>query len=98
MLPPITPYYVMKVGHIPLIHYWRPRDPQVAQPFASLVVSMPGVLLERLGPVVMAFRFGGFVCDQSLADRRTPVTTAGSVANTCRAQARRKDLDGSGRV
>jgi hypothetical protein len=30
ILPPITPYYVMKVGHVPLIPYHRPGDPAVA--------------------------------------------------------------------
>ena len=27
LLPPITPYFVMKVGHVPLIPYFRPGDP-----------------------------------------------------------------------
>ncbi|WP_042259872.1 aldolase [Paraburkholderia heleia] len=52
VLPPITPYYVMKVGHIPLIRYRRPGDPQVAQQIAALADRVRGVLLERLGPVV----------------------------------------------
>ncbi|MEX3962278.1 aldolase [Paraburkholderia sp. EG286B] len=52
VLPPITPYYVMKVGHIPLIRYRRPGDPQVAQQLAALAERVRGVLLERLGPVV----------------------------------------------
>ena len=28
ILPPITPYFVMKVGHVPLIPYLRPGDPR----------------------------------------------------------------------
>lgn len=52
VLPPITPYYVMKVGHIPLIRYRRPGDPQVAAEVAALADQVRGVLLERLGPVV----------------------------------------------
>jgi ribulose-5-phosphate 4-epimerase/fuculose-1-phosphate aldolase len=52
VLPPITPYYVMKVGHIPLIRYQRPGDPQVAEQIAALADTVRGVLLERLGPVV----------------------------------------------
>jgi ribulose-5-phosphate 4-epimerase/fuculose-1-phosphate aldolase len=52
VLPPITPYYVMKVGHIPLIAYRRPGDPVVAEQVRELVASVRGVLLERLGPVV----------------------------------------------
>ncbi|CAE6869860.1 3-oxo-tetronate 4-phosphate decarboxylase [Paraburkholderia aspalathi] len=52
VLPPLTPYYVMKVGHIPLIHYRRPGDPAVAAQVAALARKVRGVLLERLGPVV----------------------------------------------
>ncbi len=52
ILPPITPYYVMKVGHIPLIKYQRPGDPVVAKQVQALANSVRGVLLERLGPVV----------------------------------------------
>ncbi|WP_176079832.1 aldolase [Paraburkholderia tropica] len=54
VLPPITPYYVMKVGHIPLISYRRPGDPEVAAEVAELAARVRGVLLERLGPVVWA--------------------------------------------
>ena len=59
VLPPITPYFVMKVGVIPQIAYARPGDPAVAAEVAarlkaSLQKGNPirGVLLERLGPVV----------------------------------------------
>ena len=31
LLPPITPYFVMKVGHVPLIPYHRPGAPEVAE-------------------------------------------------------------------
>ncbi len=52
VLPPITPYYVMKVGHVPLIPYRRPGDPQGAERIRALAAEVRGVLLERLGPVV----------------------------------------------
>jgi ribulose-5-phosphate 4-epimerase/fuculose-1-phosphate aldolase len=52
ILPPITPYYVMKVGHIPLIDYRRPGDPQVAEWVRELANEVRGVMLERLGPVM----------------------------------------------
>jgi ribulose-5-phosphate 4-epimerase/fuculose-1-phosphate aldolase len=52
VLPPITPYYVMKVGHVPLIAYRRPGDPTVAEEVAALASKVRAVLLERLGPVV----------------------------------------------
>lgn len=52
VLPPITPYYVMKVGHVPLIPYHRPGDPAVAERVRGLANRVRAVLLERLGPVV----------------------------------------------
>jgi ribulose-5-phosphate 4-epimerase/fuculose-1-phosphate aldolase len=52
VLPPITPYYVMKVGHVPLIRYRRPGDPQAAAQIAARAADVRAVLLERLGPVV----------------------------------------------
>ena len=58
-LPPITPYFVMKVGHVPLLPYHRPGDPAVARLVADLIalqhdrgVPIRAVLLERLGPLV----------------------------------------------
>ena len=59
LLPPITPYFVMKVGHVPIISYHRPGDPQAAQQVASTIeryisqgTPIRAVMLERLGPNV----------------------------------------------
>jgi ribulose-5-phosphate 4-epimerase/fuculose-1-phosphate aldolase len=59
ILPPITPYFVMKVGHVPLIPYHRPGDPQVAELAAQRIEAMAArgtpiraLMLERLGPNV----------------------------------------------
>jgi len=55
ILPPITPYYVMKVGHVPLIPYHRPGDPAVADLVAARIAERPAlraVMLDRLGPNV----------------------------------------------
>jgi len=59
ILPPITPYYVMKVGHVPLIPYHRPGDPIVGNIVAQRIEQMRGkgtpiraVLIDRLGPNV----------------------------------------------
>jgi len=59
IVPPITPYYVMKVGHVPLIAYHRPGDPAVAAAVAQRIAAaradgapIRAVMLERLGPVV----------------------------------------------
>jgi ribulose-5-phosphate 4-epimerase/fuculose-1-phosphate aldolase len=54
VLPPITPYQVMKVGTIPLVPYQPPGDPLVGDEIAARLRQRPllGVLLERLGPLV----------------------------------------------
>lgn len=55
ILPPITPYYVMKVGHVPLVPYHRPGDPAVAELVAARIAERPSiraVMLDRLGPNV----------------------------------------------
>ena len=59
VVPPITPYYVMKVGHVPLVAYHRPGDPAVAERVAEAIARaragdapLRAVLLDRLGPVV----------------------------------------------
>ena len=59
IVPPITPYYVMKVGHAPLISYCRPGDPLVADRVQQLIadhqqrgMKLRAVMCERLGPQV----------------------------------------------
>lgn len=52
ILPPLTPYQVMKVGRIPLIEYRRPGHADVAEQVAGLANEVRGVMLERLGPVI----------------------------------------------
>lgn len=59
LLPPITPYFVMKVGHVPLIPYHRPGDPAVADLVAARIAAshaagtpLRAVMLDRLGPNV----------------------------------------------
>jgi len=59
LVPPLTAYYVMKVGHTPLIPYHRPGDAKVADlvaaamaRFAARGTPLRAVMLERLGPNV----------------------------------------------
>ena len=59
IVPPITPYFVMKVGHVPLIPYHRPGDPAVAEIVAARIEGLAArgtpiraVMLDRLGPNV----------------------------------------------
>ena len=58
-LPPVTPYFVMKVGHVPLIPYHRPGDPGAAVLVAETIsrygeqgTPIRAVMLARLGPNV----------------------------------------------
>ena len=59
LLPAITPYFVMKVGHVPLIPYHRPGDPLAAEAVARAITHygergapIRAVMLARLGPNV----------------------------------------------
>jgi ribulose-5-phosphate 4-epimerase/fuculose-1-phosphate aldolase len=54
VLPPITPYFVMKVGQVPLVPYAAPGDASVAGVVGALAgrAATRAVVLERLGPVV----------------------------------------------
>lgn len=59
LLPPITPYFVMKVGRVPLLRYHRPGSSDAAQEVADLIrrhaaqgAPIRAVMLARLGPNV----------------------------------------------
>ena len=59
LLPALTPYFVMKVGHVPVIRYHRPGDPQAAEEVAQTITRygeagtpIRAVMLARLGPNV----------------------------------------------
>ncbi len=59
LLAPVTPYFVMKVGHVPLVPYYRPGDPRAAEQVAQTIERhgaegrpIRAVMLERLGPNV----------------------------------------------
>lgn len=52
VLPPITAYYVMKVGTLPLVPYFRPGDARLAAAVRDLAQKHHAVLLANHGPVV----------------------------------------------
>lgn len=52
VLPPLTPYYVMRVGDTALIPYHRPGDPAVADAIRGLAGRYASILLANHGPVV----------------------------------------------
>jgi ribulose-5-phosphate 4-epimerase/fuculose-1-phosphate aldolase len=52
VLPPLTAYYVMRVGRTALVPYYRPGDPAVADAIRGLAGRYTSVLLANHGPVV----------------------------------------------
>lgn len=59
LLPPITPYFVMKVGHVPVIDYHLPGAVEAAEAVAQTITKygeqgtpIRAVMLSRLGPNV----------------------------------------------
>jgi ribulose-5-phosphate 4-epimerase/fuculose-1-phosphate aldolase len=59
LLPAITPYFVMKVGHVPVVPYHRPGAPEAAEQVARTIAHygaqgtpIRAVMLARLGPNV----------------------------------------------
>jgi len=52
VLPPITAYYVMRVGRLPLVPYFRPGDLELAEAVRGFAGKHHAVLLANHGPVV----------------------------------------------
>jgi len=52
VLPPLTAYYVMRIGKLPLVPYFPPGDAALAQAAARLAGHSKALLLANHGPVV----------------------------------------------
>src|SRR5215469_6270387 len=52
VLPPITAYYLMRVGRLPLVPYFRPGDIALAEAVRGFAGKHHAVLLANHGPVV----------------------------------------------
>ena len=52
VLPPITAYYVMRVGKLPLVPYYAPGDKALGEAVGRLAAQHNAVLLANHGPVV----------------------------------------------
>jgi len=52
VLPPITAYYVMRIGSLPLVPYYAPGDLKLAQAVRGLAGKHHALLLANHGPVV----------------------------------------------
>ncbi|AOS63471.1 class II aldolase/adducin family protein [Actinoalloteichus hymeniacidonis] len=61
-MPPVTPYFVMNVGQLPLIPYAAPGDQDQAMGIEELDFPFRAVLLQNHGPVV-----GGPTMDRAVA-------------------------------
>ena len=51
-LPPITAYYAMRIGRLPLVPYYPPGDKALAEAVGKLAGAHHAVLLANHGPVV----------------------------------------------
>jgi ribulose-5-phosphate 4-epimerase/fuculose-1-phosphate aldolase len=51
-LPPLTAYYVMRVGKLPLVPYFPPGDTRLAAAVRQVAARHAAVLLANHGPVV----------------------------------------------
>jgi len=52
VLPPLTPYFVMRIGRLPLVPYYPPGDPGLAEAAGRVAGRCRGVLLAHHGTVV----------------------------------------------
>ena len=52
VLPPLTAYFVMRVGRLPLVPYYPPGDESLARAVGALAGKHHAVLLANHGPVV----------------------------------------------
>jgi ribulose-5-phosphate 4-epimerase/fuculose-1-phosphate aldolase len=52
LLPPLTAYYVMRVGKLPLVPYYAPGDMDLAEAVRSYARRHHALLLANHGPVV----------------------------------------------
>ena len=52
-IPPLTPYFVMRVGRtMPIVEYYRPGDPAMEPAIRTAATDARAVLLANHGPVV----------------------------------------------
>nr|WP_210307426.1 3-oxo-tetronate 4-phosphate decarboxylase [Aquamicrobium lusatiense] len=54
VLPPLTPYSVMRLGKVKLLPYFRPGDAAIGEAIRGLAGKRGAILLANHGPVVAA--------------------------------------------
>lgn len=60
-LPPITPYFVMRVGRLPLVDYAMPGSPALEEQVALAAERSPALLLRNHGSLAAATTLEGAV-------------------------------------
>lgn len=50
-MPVLTPYYAMRVGHLPVVPYLPPGDPQLAPEVEIRAKTAKAILLQNHGPI-----------------------------------------------
>lgn len=60
-IQPFTPYYVMRIGQLPVIPYLRPGEPKIAEELAKRASDYRAFLLANHGPVVTGTDFADAV-------------------------------------
>jgi ribulose-5-phosphate 4-epimerase/fuculose-1-phosphate aldolase len=50
-MPVLTPYYAMRVGHLPVVPYLPPGDPQLAPEVEIRARTAKAILLQNHGPI-----------------------------------------------
>ena len=51
-LPALTPYYIMRIGQLPVLPYFRPGDPALAYAVAAAAANAHALLLIQHGMIV----------------------------------------------
>lgn len=60
-IPPLTAYYVMKIGRLPLLPYFRPGDRRLGEAIRDYACRHCAVLLANHGPIVAGTSLEGAV-------------------------------------
>ena len=85
VLPPLTAYFVMKIGKLPLVPYLRPGHPGLGEAVAPLMRRHTAVLLANHGPVVAGTSLEAAVCTAEELRRNVPSFTCCCTVTASRA-------------
>ena len=84
MLPPLTPYPIMKLGKVRLLPFFAPGDPAMGAAIRDLQGAHSAVVLANHGPVVAGTDIAAavFAMEELEAAARLAVETAGKAVRT----------------